>query len=263
MRAAPWLVVTATAGAVAAGATGAVAQPGVTPLGASLTAAQEVPAPTGVPAGAAGTFTGSVTRGAAPRLAWRLTSSGLTGPAVAAHVHLGARGVAGPVAVPLCAPCAPGARGSARITPAVRAALLNGTAYVNVHTAANAPGEIRGQVGIRVRAALTTAQEVPRPAGARGARGVFTGLLVGRDLSFRLTFRNLTGAAQAAHVHLGRRRVAGPVAATLCGPCRSGVTGTVRLTRAAGNALRAGRTYVNVHTARNPAGEIRGQILIG
>ena len=53
---------------------------------------------------------------------------------------------------------------------------------------------------------------------------------------------------------------AGPVAVALCGPCRSGVRKTVTLQPSVVAALEAGRAYVNVHTARNPAGEIRGQI---
>ena len=53
---------------------------------------------------------------------------------------------------------------------------------------------------------------------------------------------------------------AGPVAVSLCGPCRSGVRGTSNLTGAVLTALETGRAYVNVHTAKNPASEIRGQI---
>jgi CHRD domain len=46
----------------------------------------------------------------------------------------------------------------------------------------------------------------------------------------------------------------------LCGPCRSGQRGTAAITPAQLRTIRAGRTYVNVHTARNAAGEIRGQV---
>ena len=49
----------------------------------------------------------------------------------------------------------------------------------------------------------------------------------------------------------------------LCGEapaCKSGLTGTARLTAAQVRALKAGGYYVNVHTAKNAAGEIRGQI---
>ena len=79
-------------------------------------------------------------------LVWRLTFTGLTGSATGAHIHIGARGVAGPVAVPLCGPCRNGRRGTTALRGAVLAALEAGRAYVNVHTSSNQAGEVRGQI---------------------------------------------------------------------------------------------------------------------
>jgi hypothetical protein len=236
---------------------------GATKLTASLNSSQEVPKPSGVAARARGTFTGTLSTGANPRLSWRLTFRGLTGRAAQAHVHLGRPGKAGPVAVTLCGPCQSGAKGTAPVTAAVRKALLNGTAYVNVHTARNGAGEIRGQVALPVRARLTVAAERPAPTGTQGGNGSFTGQLVGRRLAWTLTFAKLSGPAVQSHIHLGRPGVAGPVAVALCGPCRSGVRGTSTLTAAQLGQLKAGRTYVNVHTPTNGAGEIRGQLRAG
>ena len=116
-------------------------------LKAALSAAKEVPRPTGVSASARGKFTAGLTRtSTGGRLSWRLTFSGLTGRAIAAHVHRGRPGKSGPVAVALCGPCRSGARGTARVNIRTRAALLGGGAYVNVHTMKNPAGEIRGQV---------------------------------------------------------------------------------------------------------------------
>ena len=115
-----------------------------TGLTARLGAAQEVPKPAGVGSGAQGAFTAGLARGT---LTWKLTFRGLTGRATASHIHVGARGRAGGVLVALCGPCRPGARGAARVNGRTTAALLAGTAYVNVYTARNPAGEIRGQVG--------------------------------------------------------------------------------------------------------------------
>ncbi|MGZ8795022.1 MAG: CHRD domain-containing protein, partial [Gaiellaceae bacterium] len=102
---------------------------------------------------ARGAFTVTITKkGSSAVLAWRLTFSRLTGKAVAAHIHSGARGKAGPVIVSLCAPCKSGARGSATVDASVLNALEAGRGYVNVHTTKNPAGEIRGQLGA---AALT------------------------------------------------------------------------------------------------------------
>ena len=113
-----------------------------------MSASDEVPAPTGNVAAAKGTFTATATRTAAgATLEWRLTFSGLTGHANAAHVHRAARGVAGPVVIPLCGPCTSGATGTANADAALLASIQSGETYVNVHTTANPAGEIRGQLG--------------------------------------------------------------------------------------------------------------------
>ena len=121
---------------------------------------------------------------------------------------------------------------------------------------------------VRLTASLDTRQEVPDPKGeiAR-AGGSFVATLERRGtagtLTWRLTFRELSGKATAAHVHLAKRGRTGPVALTLCGPCRSGAHGSVRARAGTVQALLTSGAYVNVHTARNPAGEIRGQIRAG
>lgn len=53
--------------------------------------------------------------------------------------------------------------------------------------------------------------------------------------------------------------MAGPVVVALCGPCRNGQNGRRVVDDELANRLRTG-FYVNVHTAKNPAGEIRGQL---
>jgi hypothetical protein len=115
---------------------------------------------------------------------------------------------------------------------------------------------------------LRARSEVPRPTGVPvGANGLFTGKVVElandkAKLSWRLTFSKLSGAAGAAHIHAGKPGKAGPVMVALCGPCRSGQRGTATLTHAQFAKIEAGTTYVNVHTAKNAAGEIRGQLKV-
>lgn len=121
---------------------------------------------------------------------------------------------------------------------------------------------------VALTSTLGAAKEVPKPTGVRAnAGGTFTAGLVrkgtGGTLSWRLTFRRLTGKAAAAHVHLAKPGKAGPVALPLCGPCRSGAKSTVKVNARTVTALLGGRAYVNVHTAKNPAGEIRGQVRRG
>ena len=117
-----------------------------------------------------------------------------------------------------------------------------------------------------ITANLRARSEVPKPTGVpAGAVGLFTGKAVELQsdrarLTWRLTFRKLSGRAIAAHVHTGRVGKAGNVIVPLCGPCRSGQRGTARITHAQLRAIRRGTMYVNVHTVRNAAGEIRGQL---
>lgn len=114
---------------------------------------------------------------------------------------------------------------------------------------------------IKVTAALNAKQEVPAQAVANAkGKGAFAGTLVGSKLTWKLTFSGLTGPAAAAHIHMGGMGKAGNVLVALCGPCRSGQKGTATLTAAAAKALKKHLAYVNVHTAKNPNGEIRGQL---
>src|SRR5467141_72366 len=79
----------------------------------------------------------------------------------------------------------------------------------------------------KLKAALNIGQEKPIPKGTKlGASGRFTATLNGTALTWKLTFTHLSGAATAAHIHIGARKVAGPVVITLCTPCSSPVSGT-------------------------------------
>lgn len=237
-------------------------------IAAAMTAANETPTPKGDVSAARGTFTGTLTKsGTGGTLSWRLDFSSLSANAIAAHIHVAARGTAGPVRVPLCAPCTSGVTGTATIDAAVLDAIQNDRAYVNVHTPTNPAGEIRDQVAIvaTVKTTLRASQERPKPKGkVAKAKGTFTATVTRSGSSglivWKLTFGKLTGKAVAAHIHSGARGKAGAVIVPLCAPCKSGRTGRATVSASVLNALESGRTYVNVHTLRNPAGEIRGQL---
>ena len=253
---------------VVAGSASARSQATKVEIGATMAASEEVPAPKGDVGSAGGTFTGTLTKSdAGTVLSWQLSFSNLTGPGIAAHIHIAARGTPGPVVVPLCAPCTSGATGTANINATVLEAIQNDRAYVNVHTKTNPAGEIRGQVSsvASVKVALRASQERPKPKGkVRRTRGTFTATVTKQGssavIAWRLTFSRLTGKAIAAHIHSGRRGVPGPVIVPLCAPCKSGVRGRATVSAAVLNALESGRAYVNVHTRKNGAGEIRGQL---
>jgi hypothetical protein len=116
------------------------------------------------------------------------------------------------------------------------------------------------------KAKLTRGQEVPKPKAPATAGGTFNGHTVesasATTFRWKLTFHGLSGKAVAAHVHIGKKGVAGPVVISLCGPCKNGQTGKVKITGKAEEAMEKGKAYVNVHTAKNAGGEIRGQIVL-
>jgi hypothetical protein len=110
---------------------------------ATLDGKTEVP-----PNASAGTGTADIDYDAASKkLSWKVTYSGLSGPATAAHFHGPAEaGKNAGVAVPIANPNTSPVEGSATLTDAQAADLVAGKYYVNIHTAANPGGEIRGQV---------------------------------------------------------------------------------------------------------------------
>jgi hypothetical protein len=84
----------------------------------------------------------------ADRICWLLAVKRIQLPASAAHIHVGAAGVAGPVVVGLTAPNAFGISFGCTINAAADAIAADPAAYyVNVHTTDFPAGAIRGQLG--------------------------------------------------------------------------------------------------------------------
>ena len=110
---------------------------------AALDGKAEVP-----PNTSAGTGTADIDYDAASKkLSWKVTYSGLSGPATAAHFHGPAEaGKNAGVAIAIPNAGTSPVEGSATLTDAQAADLTSGKYYVNIHTAANPGGEIRGQV---------------------------------------------------------------------------------------------------------------------
>jgi hypothetical protein len=130
------------------------------------------------------------------------------------------------------------------------------------------------------------------PSVSSGASGEFKARITdSAAIEYELSYSGLEGAVQQAHIHFGQRSVNGGITVFLCtnlgnGPAgtqacpQSGrITGTIQAAHVlntvfggaaqgigAGElaeliaAIRAGRTYVNVHSEPFPGGEVRGQI---
>jgi len=111
-------------------------------LKADLKAGNEVPPNNSTATGQAEATFDTATR----NLTWTVTYSGLSGPAAGAHFHgPGEAGKNAGIVLPFPNPTSP-IKGSQVLTEAQAADLLAGKWYVNVHTAANPGGEIRGQM---------------------------------------------------------------------------------------------------------------------
>lgn len=81
---------------------------------------------------------------------WKLSFTGLSGPATAGHFH-GPAGIGANanITLPFKGPVKSPLEGRATLTPAQAADLLAGKWYVSIHTQANPGGEIRGQMILR------------------------------------------------------------------------------------------------------------------
>jgi hypothetical protein len=202
-------------------------------------------------------------------ISYQISFAGLTGPAQAAHIHAIADTTqsASPI-TPLNAPAATagmlaGTADVSSYTPDQMAALKTGKTYVNIHTAANPGGELRGQVApVFYAATMSGPAEVP-PVNSSGiGSGQLT--LVGNELFWNVTYSGLTSGANAAHIHApaSATQTAAPIIPLGDPTGTSGsLTGRQVLILDWLDDLLDGATYMNVHTANNPGGEIRGQIM--
>jgi hypothetical protein len=122
---------------------------------------------------------------------------------------------------------------------------------------------------------MSAANERPTP-NASTATGSAVYSLTGNILSFTVTVNGLSGPATLSHIHVGNSGVAGGVIVPfVTGSVASGnvTSGTIDLSATISNGtstitgdslkvlLNSGNAYTNVHTALNPGGEIRGQII--
>ncbi|MEX1131811.1 MAG: CHRD domain-containing protein [Flavobacteriales bacterium] len=202
-------------------------------------------------------------------LSYRVVINGLSGPIQAAHLHSGPMGQNGGVVLDLGGDIMGNTIVGMADPTTFLPDLLMGNIYLNVHTAMHPNGEIRGQLmaveGVPFDAWLDGDQEVP--AVATMAKGVAS-IMLSADLSmamYDVRINGLSGPIAAAHLHLGDPGQNGGVILDL----EAGIMGSERImgsfnTSGLGDMLITqllrGEVYINVHTAMNPNGEIRGQV---
>lgn len=110
---------------------------------------------------------------------------------------------------------------------------------------------------------INSAQEVPTNASTgTGYARVFLNETT-MTINFVVVFNGLSSNQTAAHIHApGIIGVNGPPVITFTSPggTSNTITGTAPVTATLIAQMRANQTYVNIHTANFPGGEIRGQL---
>jgi len=142
---------------------------------------------------------------------------------------------------------------------------LNGTLLVAAVTLSGC-GWMNSMMGtdssnMSMKNQLTGAQEVP--AVTTGGTGTVETTFDKSTnvLTWTVTYAGLSGPLTAGHFHgPALPGVNAGVVVPFTGDLASPIRGKATLTSAQSADLTAGRWYANLHTAKNPGGEIRGQV---
>lgn len=163
---------------------------------------------------------------------------------------------------------------STTITDAEEGYLLNGNLYVNVHSAGTyAAGEIRAQLipttvgeSQYITGAMSASQSVATPAVVSDGVGNATVLLdrATRNIFVTGSYSGLTSVIINSHIHRGAAGTNGPVSIPLqfvAGTTSGTITGSaIGISVGLSDSITNGFSYLNIHTANYPAGEIRAQL---
>ena len=166
---------------------------------------------------------------------------------------------------------------------------LGFVSLILILTAATTASMVLAQGPKQIRETLTGYQEDPLALSTSGG-AEFRARIEDNEqsISYELSYQDLEGAVQQAHIHLGRLSASGGIITFLCTnlgngpagtqPCPAPpatISGTIRPADVIGpagqgiaagefaelvRAIRAGVTYVNVHSTKYPGGEIRAQL---
>lgn len=184
---------------------------------------------------------------------------------IAAHIHRGAAGETGPIVFPFDDP--EDVEGLFDLTLEDVALLLTESLYVNVHSAEFPSGEVRGQIRFQ---AANNEQALIFPLGGDQVVPPFATDASGRclavleeadgDTEIFLVCHHDVADPIAAHIHQQVAGENGPIVIDLGGGESPIFLDDMGLSPELADAFRAGELYVQVHSADNPPGELRGQI---
>ncbi len=122
---------------------------------------------------------------------------------------------------------------------------------------------IAGENKTKIEADLSSKSQVP-PVVTKDAEGEVEVMIDKKNnkLTWKIEYENLTGAVTGAHFH-GPATISesAGVALPINGDLTSPIKGEATLTAEQMTEVLAGKWYVNLHTAANPDGEIRGQLM--
>jgi uncharacterized protein (TIGR03118 family) len=198
-------------------------------------------------------------------LTYQITFSDLSTPATVAHIHAPAsptNATAPLVPLTITSVTAGLMSGTVALTADQVADIVNGQAYVNIHTGLNPGGEIRGQiVPLHVPITLNGASEVPPVTTTATGTGTLT--FIGSQMLYSISYSGLAGPGTVAHIHgpADTSTSTAPVIPLANPSGTSGkITGLVSIDPTNLTYVLAGLTYINIHSTTNTGGEIRGQI---
>lgn len=203
-------------------------------------------------------------------LCFEMTATGLSGAISGIHIHDGAAGTNGPVLVDMTTYVTgnriKGTLSGSALTTSLIQKMFASELYLNLHTAANMNGEIRGQIlpeedkGMSVM--IDGSQEVPAVTTNATGLGFFMLQKHEGKLSFNIVADGLSGAITAAHLHKAVAGSNGGVVQDLSSFISGNrISGSVDPSMYL-EALKGDSLYLNIHTAANPNGEIRGQLVL-